>query len=91
MRSRIRPSACSREQCVQLGAVERRGVVLRDRVAVALLPVAEDVAEQIARPRGTTLEEREPQFGNRIGTPPKNSDLAVSSPAAAKFPMWLNT
>ena len=63
MRSRIRPSACCAKSASNAGTVERGRVVLRDRVAVALLPVAEDVAEQVARPRGTTLEEREPQFG----------------------------
>jgi hypothetical protein len=50
------------ELCVQ-GPVEPGGVVVRERLRVALGPVAQQVAVERRRPPGAALEEREPQVG----------------------------
>ena len=77
------------EQGLELRAIEDLGVVVQDGVAVALLPVAEEVGVQRGRPRDAALEEHEPQVGVARGTPPKNSERAAVSAAAAKLPRWL--
>ena len=51
----------------ELAAVEVRGVVVLDRVAVALLPVADEVGVQRRGPRDAALLEREPQRAGTAG------------------------
>src|SRR4051794_7117307 len=50
------------EQRLDLGAVQVRRVVVLDRVAVALLPVPDEVRQERGRPRDTTFLEREAQL-----------------------------
>jgi hypothetical protein len=73
-----------REQVIELPPVERGGVVLPDCVAVALLPVAEDVAQEIARPRGAAFEEGEKASGTPLikrATAPRQVYCAIAAVA----------
>ena len=51
-----------REERVELSPVESRGVVLPDRVTIALLPVPEQVAEEVGGPTHAALQEREAEL-----------------------------
>ena len=57
----------SLEQRRHLRAVEVRRVVVLDRVAVALLPVPDEVGVERGRPRHAALLEREPQRPGSAG------------------------
>ena len=56
--------------------VEPVGIELDDRVAVALLPVADEPREQRARPRHATLEEPDPQLREPLRHAPEEQGLA---------------
>src|SRR5262249_57028863 len=60
----------------QLGAVERARLGRLDRLPVALLPVADEVGVEHARPADTALEEGEVQIGEAAGDPPQEERLA---------------
>ena len=69
--------------------VEPIGIELPDLGAVALLPVADEPVEQLARPRDTTLEEPEAQVGEPARHATEEQALHNDSCAAESPSMWL--
>src|SRR5262249_61590553 len=63
-------------QLLEQGAVERPRVHVLEGLAVALVPVADEVAEQHATPAHAALQEREPELGEAPGDPAEEDSLA---------------